>query len=754
MKNNLLLTTALVAAAFVSSENCAAGQYVAAGETAVISSGISSLGDENTQGGAVLSSGSLKIADGLSFAGNRGSVGGAVSTVDASGNTEIGNNVSFVGNVSAMQGGALHNQRAVTTIGSNAKFENNTALGYGGGAVYQDTDGTPSAVVIGGNAVFRGNKTETSHGGAVMSFNAGEGAEIALGAGAVFENNAAAKNGGAVSNWGGTAAFGDNASFTGNHADMNGGAVHNSDYGKTAAVDFGSGAVFKNNTAGGQGGAVYNDGTVNIKSAVFENNTAAGRLNDIHNEGSVNVAEALTLDGGVSGDGTVTFASGASLTVKAGKTTVSNKIVNKGAKLNLVFDNGYTGGEYSLLADGGTLDKEFVLADNMLYNVSSDENGVYAIGRKTAGEIAALSGVSGGEAAALLALTSGGSADNAAFDGISNEIGASVQSGDKREMKAALDSVHALMPETAPVLQENETENFNRVFGAVANRLSGKTGTSGNIAAEDGLFKNGALWIQGLFGKSEYDGHGSAKGFDSDAYGIALGAEKMINDNVKLGIGYAYNQSDIDAHRRDIDIDGNMAMLYGEYKPSDWFINAIGAYSWSDYSEKKNVAGRSIKADYDVKSVGLRVMTGYEGRYRGYDLTPQAGLRYTRVKQEAYRDSAGQRVGADTFDVTAAVLGVSAGKEFALNGGVSLRPEIRLAAAYDLDSDNARFAVALPNGAGYVVNGEKLHRFGFEVGAGVSADIMPDVALSVNYEGRFRKDYNDNTGLLSVMYKF
>lgn len=35
MKNNLLLTTALVAAAFVSPENCAARQYVTAGEEAV-----------------------------------------------------------------------------------------------------------------------------------------------------------------------------------------------------------------------------------------------------------------------------------------------------------------------------------------------------------------------------------------------------------------------------------------------------------------------------------------------------------------------------------------------------------------------------------------------------------------------------------------------------------------------------------------------------------------------------------------------
>lgn len=754
MKNNLLITTALVAAAFFSTEAYASRQNVAAGEEAVISSEQSSLGDKDTQGGAVLNSGKLTVSDGVSFTGNHGSVGGAVSTVDATDKTSIGHNISFIGNISEMQGGAVHNQRAVTTIGNNAKFENNTALGYGGGAVYQDTDGTPASLTIGDNAQFINNKTEASHGGAIMNFNANESSTVTLGKGAVFENNTAAKNGGAVSNWAGNIALGDNASFVANHADGNGGAVHNSDYGKTATVDLGNNTVFKNNTSNGQGGAVYNDGTLNVKSAVFENNTANGELNDIHNTGTVNVAEALTLDGGITGNGTTVFAKDSTLTVKNGTTKISNKIVNNGARLVMNFDNGYTGGSYSLLADGGSLDNEFAIADNALYNIEAGENGTYAIDKKSADEIAMATGISGGEAAALLALTSGRSSDNDLFNHVSEDIGTLMQSSEKKEIRAGLDSVYALMPETAPVIQENETENFNRVFSAVSNRLSGKMGASGNIAAEDRISKNGALWAQGLFGKAKYDGHDNAKGFDSDVYGVAVGIEKMIDDNIKLGIGYAYNQSDIDAGRRDIDIDSNMAMLYGEYKPSDWFINAIGAYSWSDYSEKKNVAGRRVGADYDVDSLGLRVMTGYDMQYQGYNLTPQGGLRYAHIKQDSYRDSAGQHISGNTLDIATAVVGASAGKDFALDNGVTLRPEIRVAATYDLDSDNINSAVLMPNGMSYVVNGEKLSRFGFEAGVALAADINSAVSLSLGYEGRFRDDYHDHSGLLNVTYKF
>lgn len=180
MKNRLLFTTALIAAAFAVSDARAERLVVSSGEEEAVNAEMSANDNSELQGGAILNSGKLTVADGVVFNGNAGSVGGAVSTVDASGAAVIGDNVSFIGNTSAMQGGAYHNQRATSTIGDNAKFHNNTAIGYGGGAVYQDTDGREAVLTIGDNAEFKGNKSETSHGGAVMNFNAGDKAEITI----------------------------------------------------------------------------------------------------------------------------------------------------------------------------------------------------------------------------------------------------------------------------------------------------------------------------------------------------------------------------------------------------------------------------------------------------------------------------------------------------------------------------------------------------------------------------------------------
>lgn len=322
--------------------------------------------------------------------------------------------------------------------------------------------------------------------------------------------------------------------------------------------------------------------------------------------------------------------------------------------------------------------------------------------------------------------------------------------------QAYIDALTAVAPEVAPLVHKTQTETTNQIFGAVSSRLSGGSVASAanGMSSGDSVFKRGAMWVQGLFNKSKLDDTSKAKGFDADSTGIAMGAEKYINDDVKAGIGYAYTNTDIDGFMRDTDVDTHTAMVYGEYKPSNWYVNGIATYSWSDYSEKKNVAGNQVKADYDVDTIGLQAMTGYDMQVKSFNLTPEAGLRYVHISQDSYKDSADQKVSANDADILTGVIGAKASKDFALENGMNLRPEARLAMTYDLMNDDNNSVVTLANGSAYQVNGEALDRFGIEFGAGLTADVNDNVELSVGYEGKFREDYQDHTGLFNAKYKF
>lgn len=366
----------------------------------------------------------------------------------------------------------------------------------------------------------------------------------------------------------------------------------------------------------------------------------------------------------------------------------------------------------------------------------------------------------------------GGSANNAgtaeAWDSISastsSPVAASVteklaqlsNSTNAAEQKAYVDALTAVAPEVAPMVQKTQTETANQVFGAVGTRLTGGSISTGGegMASGDSIFKRGAMWVQGLFNKSKLDDTSKAKGFDADSSGIAFGAEKFVTDDTKVGIGYAYTNTDIDGFMRSTDVDTHTAILYSEYKPSNWYVNGIATYGWSDYEENKNVAGVGVKADYDVETFGLQAMTGYDMQVNGFGLTPEAGLRYVHIKQDAYKDSADQKVSGNDSDILTGVIGAKVSKNFELSNGMNIKPEARIAATYDLFNDDVNSVVTLANGSAYAVDGEALDRFGMEFGAGVTAEVNDNVELSLGYEGKFREDYQDHTGLINAKYKF
>lgn len=397
-----------------------------------------------------------------------------------------------------------------------------------------------------------------------------------------------------------------------------------------------------------------------------------------------------------------------------------------------------------------------VVNNNLLYNLDGlkddgtiDTSKGLIVSKKDSSEVAAgvaANGANGNQAGTIAAFVDGLSG-NAQADNITNQISTLVQSGN---VKGAARLAKEVAPVAAPVAQSQVTETTNQVFGAVATRLSGGSVSSAaeGKSSGDSVFERAAMWVQGLFNKSKYDG---SNDFKTDSTGLALGAEKYLNSDVKVGAGYAYTNSDVKQGDRKIDVDTHTAFVYGEYKPSDWYVNGIASYNWGDYDEKK-YGGLSGK--YDVNSIALQAMTGYDFHMNGAVVTPEAGLRYINIHQDSYTDTAGQRVSENSSDYLTGIVGAKIKKDYTLSNGMNIRPEARLAMTYDLVNDNSNASVMLANGSAYQVRGEALDRFGVEAGVGLTAEVDDNVEVSLGYEGKFRDHYKDHTGLLNAKYKF
>lgn len=499
------------------------------------------------------------------------------------------------------------------------------------------------------------------------------------------------------------------------------------------------------------------------------------RISDKANTAGYDIAQTKVASQGVLDLGKNTYRSDVTLdngaTLNVGIGEEGDKIINgkidgtlkaasgegEQSNLNLIFDEGLSnedlkeGIEFANSAEGN-----LALKDNLLYNYDKSElkDGKLGISKKDASAVSAdliKSGVGVNQAGVLAAFTAGQSG-LIASDAITHEFSNSLQRG---QTLSAADMAEVLAPMAAPMVRTVETSTMAHAYDAVSSQLSGGTISSAanGKSSGDSAMTGVTTWVQGLYNNSKLDGTSKAKGFDSDSAGVAMGIHKAINKDVKAGIAYSYADTDVDAYRRNIDVKSHTFMAYGEYKPSNWFVNGIASYGMSDYDEHKKVFG-GVKADYDVKSYGLQAMTGYDTCFRGLNVTPQAGLRYAHIKQKSYTDTAGQHVSGDDMDILTGIVGVKASRDFALDNGMFIRPEARVAMTYDLMDPDNNTNVALANGATYRINGEKLDRFSVEAGAGVTAELNDAWEVSAGYEGKFRDDYKDHSGILSAKYKF
>ena len=661
----------------------------------------------------------------------------------------IKNGTQFIGNIAGAEGGALNsdselnisdsiftgNKTLGTTIGTNSSDSNE-----GGGAIFLYDDSVATIT----NTTFTSNESGT-WGGAISSrgiSSAQPGAASSLSiVGGTFDSNSAVY-GGAVANSLKNVLDGEEITKYG------------------AQI---SGAAFTGNTATADGGAIYNIGDITFAGTnSFNGNTAGGVANDIYNAGTLNFADGseTTMDGGVTGDGVLTIASGATLNL--GTASVTQAAMTLDGTLNATLqgadnfaffdisdsfggDNGTlnfdlrAAGEYNVFR-GALFDHENVSVSASIFDWNWNENfDTITATMKSVEDIANENGLSN-EAATTVANLVNSSSDK--LKDLANAIQDKLASGDA-DTVAAVEHAHvAIHPETESVVQTVAMHVQNTVANLAAGRLTalniGRNGGDVNVTG-------GGVWVQGIYNKSKQNG-----AFNGYTRGIAGGMDMTLDRVLTLGAGYSYAHSDMSGTARDTDVDSSTIFAYGQYKPTDWFVHAMANYTMSDYSEHAVALGTNIDANYDVRAYGGNVMTGYD--FAG-GITPAVGVRYMHISADEYKNSLGIKNKLQDSDYMTAILETKWTYGFKLNRGLMLCPELRYAVKYDFMSDEQTATILLPGVDSYVMDGTRLSRLGAEFGGGLAVKVS-GLDLSVNYDIEIREGFTSQTGRVRARYEF
>lgn len=670
------------------------------------------------------------------------------------------NNVQFIGN------------KATTTV-EDISID-------GAGALFLGSDSSTDVRGVLENSVFDANSSGINGGAiATRTFVQGDNSRAILDiSNTMFKNNVAGTVGGAFDNYfyhsntNADAVYVKGSQFVGNTA-TNGGAIYN--HGLTskqlsdnpekggnplkqaASIEFVD-TTFTGNKALVAGGAIYNEEGASVYLSgnnKFTANMAKGALNDIFNDGIVSVKSGTTsIGGGIKGDGTLNVANDATLNINSTVVT-QDKINIDGAVVATVLSDKSFGhfvgdvtlgdtasldltvgsvGTYDIFA-GKTIDVSKVTVGDT-YLVESGADGI-VITTKAVEDIAADTGLTTQAAGLISGLAN---STNKNVQKISLAAQQILNSGDVETVEKEVAKAN---PDGKPVVQSVATSVQNQVLAVAAGRMSGTAPVVGRSGGDEA--KSNGFWAQGLFNKSKYENqfHGYTRGF-------ALGADTMINSAFKVGAGFAYNNSDIHTvGRGHTDIDANTLFVYGQYKPTNWFVNGTLAYTMAEYTEDAKMFGNSLVATYDVDSYGAQIMTGYDF---ASGITTEVGARYLHIAQDSYSNGLTSVDSMDS-DFLTGVAGMKYAFTIENDWAVKLRPELRAAVTYDFVSDGDEAVVTMPGVASYKVAGERLKRLGGEFGIGLTA-LYNGMEITAMYDLDLHEDYTSHTGMIKFRGQF
>lgn len=224
-----------------------------------------------------------------------------------------------------------------------------------------------------------------------------------------------------------------------------------------------------------------------------------------------------------------------------------------------------------------------------------------------------------------------------------------------------------------------------RVAGAYA---MDDNGQAQNIASGDNMANGMNVWIMPMYEHASVDGLDSGLytlDYDTDFYGVAVGADYTWDNSFRLGAtlnfgtGDAETKSGSSFSKTENDYDSLGAGLYAGYMFGNFGLSGDFMYTHVKNDIDQKVAGYgtlSAEGDTDVISLGLRAEYKYETAVM--DIIPHAGIRYNHIDMDDMTFSGQLTTIADSANIWQLPVGVTFSREIAAESGWNVKPSLDL----------------------------------------------------------------------------
>ena len=309
----------------------------------------------------------------------------------------------------------------------------------------------------------------------------------------------------------------------------------------------------------------------------------------------------------------------------------------------------------------------------------------------------------------------------------------------------------------------------DKVFGLVGSRLdeihlASVAGRSGIATGDETRTADGTgVWMQAFGAKGNQDRRANTDGYSTDAYGFAIGADQLIDDETRVGFVGSYGQSRVLSQGDNLgdrtSIDSYQGAIYGSTLLRKLYLNATLGLGYHDYTSNRLVLDNGIKGSHDAWQYSGKLDAGYPIKFSAVTLVPVASLAYSHLAESGYTESGVGALSIGSRDTDSFKTGLGAKAlvplfDNAVSAGLELRALWQHEFADASIDTTARF---VEGGASFTTKGVDLERDSANLGASLRLfGVMDGVkqSLNVNYDAEVKSQYINQTASLQARFDF
>jgi uncharacterized protein with beta-barrel porin domain len=266
-------------------------------------------------------------------------------------------------------------------------------------------------------------------------------------------------------------------------------------------------------------------------------------------------------------------------------------------------------------------------------------------------------------------------------------------------------------------------------------------------------------WFEGYGSRARTDGQGTYTGDTRKAFGgvAGIGATLAPGVNVGASVDQGHTRTDVNGGTQYGRLDMTQVGLTASFDSGPWTLAVAGSYGFGHIHSARLETGGEAAAFYDTHMWGALAELSYYWSSGHLRVVPKAGLDWAQGTTDSYVESGGTTPvmgSAQTSMRTRAYGGLEVGYANKLN---AIDYDISAyGKAIDIVSQDIQALLATPlNGTpALLVPGVPDKRIEIATGTSFGVQLASNTRVYINYDGRFRSDFDSHSGTVGVEFRW